>query len=282
MAEDPALDDAALNDAALDDLAMRLGAISGVSGVMLGGSRARGEHTPQSDYDLGLYYRAPLDTGGLRALAREVCGSSVEVSEPGGWGPWVDGGAWLRIGDASVDWIYRELTRVRRAWHDAQQGTFGFHAQVGHPFGFPDFAYPAEVALGVVLYDPTGELTESKRAASTYPPALADALVDRLWEADFLVSGMRKSLSRADPVWCAGCLFRIVGLCVHALHARAGRWLINEKAALASAQRLPITPPGFLQRAQRICGRIGVTSRELAGTLDAAEQLIATTRGVVC
>lgn len=261
---------------------MRLGAIRGVSGVMLGGSRARGEHTAQSDYDLGLYYRAPLDTGGLRALARQVAGPAVEVTEPGGWGPWVDGGAWLSIGGASVDWIYRDLERVWRAWRDAQQGRFGFHAQVGHPFGFPDFGYPAEVALGVVLCDPTGELSELKRETSTYPPALTEALVDRLWEADFLLGGMRKSLSRADPVWFAGCLFRIVGLCVHALHARAGRWLINEKAALASAQRLSITPSGFVQGAQRICGRIGITSGELAGTLDAAEQLIATTRGVVC
>ncbi|MFD2351731.1 nucleotidyltransferase domain-containing protein [Nonomuraea ferruginea] len=51
-------------------------------GVLLGGSRARGEHRPESDWDLGVYYRAPLDVEGLRKLA----GPGVEVAGPGGWG----------------------------------------------------------------------------------------------------------------------------------------------------------------------------------------------------
>ncbi|MEU2631282.1 nucleotidyltransferase domain-containing protein, partial [Kitasatospora sp. NPDC007106] len=50
-------------------LAAALAAVDGVVGVCLGGSRARGTHRPDSDTDLGLYYRGPLDTGALRELA---------------------------------------------------------------------------------------------------------------------------------------------------------------------------------------------------------------------
>jgi predicted nucleotidyltransferase len=64
----------ALTDSALADLAHRLLTVPGVVGVVLGGSRARGTHTEDSDTDLGLYYRAPLDTGRLGELAREVAG----------------------------------------------------------------------------------------------------------------------------------------------------------------------------------------------------------------
>lgn len=149
------------------------------------------------------------------------------------------------------------LKHLGRAWGDAQQERFGFNAQVDHPLGVPDFAYPAELSLRVVLFDTTGELTELKRETQTYPPALSSALPDRLWEADFLLNGVRKSMARAAPVWVAGCLCRVVLLCVHALHGHAGRWLINEKGALNSTERLSVTPPGVVDRARDICGSTG-------------------------
>lgn len=262
----------------LDELAARLSRVDGVVGVMLGGSRARGEHAATSDVDLGVYYRPPLDTAGLADLAHRVAGPDAEVTEPGQWGPWVDGGAWLSIDGVPVDWIYRHLDRVQTAWDDARAGRFDFHAQTGHPLGVSDFAYVGEVALGVVLDDPSGQLRVLRDEATSYPTALADALVQRLDEADFLLGGLQKSGQRADSVWVAGCLFRVVMLCVHALHGRAGRWLVNEKGAVASAGQLAITPPGFVERARRVLGRVGTTPGELAATIAAAADLVTETR----
>ncbi|WP_371099387.1 nucleotidyltransferase domain-containing protein, partial [Streptomyces sanglieri] len=71
-------------------MAARLTAVPGIRAVALGGSRARGTHRPDSDWDLGLYYRGTPDVAALTALATEVQGSPVEVAGPGGWGPWVD------------------------------------------------------------------------------------------------------------------------------------------------------------------------------------------------
>lgn len=95
-------------------------------GVLLGGSRARGEHTPESDFDLGLYYRPPLDIDALQDLARILDGPEASVTRPGEWGPWVDGGGWLHIGGTAVDWLYRDLDRVRKSWEDAQAGRYDF------------------------------------------------------------------------------------------------------------------------------------------------------------
>ena len=50
-----------MTDVPLNEIADRLVAVGGVVGVVLGGSRARGTHRPDSDYDLGLYYRGGLD-----------------------------------------------------------------------------------------------------------------------------------------------------------------------------------------------------------------------------
>jgi predicted nucleotidyltransferase len=96
----------------LVELAHRLTAIGGVIGVCLGGSRARGTHRPDSDFDLGLYYRPPLDTAALRLLAAEVTGDAIEVTEPGGWGPWVDGGGWLIVAES---WMLNEKGAVGEA-----------------------------------------------------------------------------------------------------------------------------------------------------------------------
>ena len=241
---------------------------------MLGGSRARGDHHSDSDYDLGLYYRPPLDVVGLRALAAELAGPHAEVTEPGGWGPWVDGGGWLGIDGQAVDWIYRDLDRVQRAWRDAEVGRFAFHRQPNHQLGVPDFAYAGEVALGVVLDDPSGELAALKAAAVRYPPALADALVRGLWEPAFELDAARKGAARGDTTWLAGVVFHALLLCAHALHGRAGRWLLNEKGAVAAAGALDIAPPDFARRCHEITGALGTSATGLHAALDAAQTLV--------
>ncbi len=268
-----------LDEQRLADLATRMAEVPGVIGVVLGGSRARGEHSEDSDVDLGLYYRPPLDVDALGALAREVAGPGAEVTRPGAWGPWVDGGAWLRIDGTAVDWIYRDLDRVLGCWRAAQRGEFAFHAQVGHPLGVPDFAYPGELALARVLAD-TGELVALQQQMATYPVALGHALVTGLWEAGFALDIARKAVSRADTTYVAGCLFRAVLLCAHALHGRAGRWLINEKGAIASAGRLPASPPGFTARAHGVLAHLGDRPDQLQVAIDAAQALLDDVRAV--
>jgi hypothetical protein len=264
----------ALGDVRMRELAHALVGVPGVVGVLLGGSRARGTHTADSDTDLGLYYRGALDTAALGALAREVGGARARVTAPGEWGPWVDGGAWLTIDGAAVDWIYRDLDRVHAEWRDAQAGRYAFHQQVGHPLGVPGFAYPGEVALGRVLADPAGELTALQLQARDYPRALGDALAGGLWEADFLVGVARKAAPRGDVGYVAGCLFRVVGLCAHALHGASGCWLVNEKGAVAAAAALPGAPAGLRARVDALFGGLDADPVRLLAALDAASDLV--------
>jgi hypothetical protein len=267
-----------LSEDQLRKLSQRLVTIPGITGVMLGGSRARGENTAGSDVDLGLYYRPPLDVAGLGELARELAGPQAKVTERGAWGPWVDGGAWLSIADTAVDWLYRDLDRVHLSCQNALQGRVDFHFQVGHPMGVLETSYAGEIALGVVLADPSGELFTLQRQVATYPRALGDALIARLWEAGFILDTLPKAASRGDTAYVAGSLFRVVELCAYALHGCAGRWLINEKGAVASAGRLPQAPVGFVDRANDVLAHLGVRSDELAVAMTAAADLFADVR----
>lgn len=170
-----------------------------------------------------------------------------------------------------------DLDRVRRSWDDAQAGRYDFHFQIGHPLGVPDFMYVGEVALGVVLADPSGEITALQQAARHYPPRLRDALIAGLWEAPFGIDIARKAVSGRDTAYVAGCLFRVVEVCAHALHGHAGQWLINEKGAVASAGRLPEAPAGFAERAQGVLAHLGVTPGELSMAITLAADLLADT-----
>lgn len=258
----------------LTEIADRLAGIGGVVGVSLGGSRARGAHSPDSDHDLGLYYRAPLDTAALRLLAAELTGGPVEVTEPGGWGPWVDGGAWLTVDGHQVDWIYRDLDRVHRTWRECQAGRFEVGTQAGHPMGFYSPAYVGELALGRILADPGQELTALRREIRTYPPALRAALVDNArWAVPFTLAGARKGAGRGDAFYVAGCLFRAVGLLVQAMHAYAETWVLNEKGAVRAAGALPVAPADFAARAHGLFGALGTTPEQLHTGIDEAESL---------
>ncbi|MFJ4870901.1 nucleotidyltransferase domain-containing protein [Streptomyces sp. NPDC088757] len=260
----------------LTEIADRLSEVEGVVGVCLGGSRARGTHSPDSDYDLGLYYRSTLDTDALRLLAAELTGGPGEVSEPGGWGPWVDGGGWLTVDGHRMDWIYRDLDRVRRVREECEAGRFEIGTQPGHPLGFSSPSYVGELALGRVLADPSGELRALQERVRPSPDALRAALVENArWEAPFILACARKGAARGDAFYVAGCLFRAVGFLVHALHAHAGSWVLNEKGAVREADGLPSGPPDFADRAHRLFSALGTDPASLAAALDEADALTA-------
>ena len=220
-----------------------------------------------------------MDTAALRELARSVATArsdraEPELTEPGEWGPWVDGGGWLTIDGLPVDWIYRDIDRVRQSAERAIAGELAFHFQVGHPFGFPDVVYAGEVALGVVLADPAGELGRLKRRLDPYPEALGHAMVQRLGEARFLLGVLAKPARRADTTYVAGCLFRVVTLCAYAVHARAGRWVINEKGIIDAADRLSVAPEAFRQRAHGVLVGLGTEPRQLLAAVAEARALV--------
>jgi hypothetical protein len=223
--------------------------VSGVVGVVVGGSHARGTADENSDLDLGIYYREPLDVDALRDLASAITGRPTEVAKPGGWGPWVNGGAWLDVEDAlgwpggRVDWILRDLERVDHEVSRALRGEFSLHHQAGHPFGFLSTIYVGEAAVARVVADPHGALAKLQARTTPYPEALRQAMVRWLWEAEFSVEIARKPVKRGDAAYVSMCLAHAVGIMAHALHARDGQWVLNEKGSLTRPDASPVRPP---------------------------------------
>jgi hypothetical protein len=236
-------------------LVRAFGGVPGVRTIALGGSRARGEATAASDYDIGLYYEPdhPIDSGRLAKAAMLLPGAaSSSVTAIGEWGPWINGGAWLTVDGRRVDLLYRDLGKVRAVIEACRAGKIEPVYQPGHPHAFVSSIYMGEVALARVLWDPDNVLTPLKRQCDPYPPALAEALIRTfLWEAKFAVENALHGRGRDDPAYVAGCGFRSVACLCQSLFALNGVWLLNEKGAAQAVEKLARRPADFAARVSR-------------------------------
>jgi predicted nucleotidyltransferase len=261
------------------EVANRLISVPGVAAVVLGGSRARGKAAPDSDIDLGIYYdpATPLSVSDLRAVAEELASSEAAsaVTEIGEWGPWINGGAWLEIEGWRVDWLYRDLGRVRRVLDECRAGKTGWHYQAGHPYAFCNHIYLGEVFYCRVLANPDGVLGRPKGLVAEYPPLLKRAILDHLWEAGFALDTARKAATRGDVLYVAGCLFRCAAVLAEVVFALNERYWVNEKGAVQAAGKMDICPERFAERVQGIVGGVRGTAEELLGSVDEMGRLVA-------
>lgn len=262
-----------LDDADLRRMAAELGAVPGVRAVALGGSRVRGTHRPDSDIDLGLYTGAEVDREALAAVARRWTGEPVTIAPRGGWGAWVDSGAWLVVGGVPVDLILRDVSRVAEQCRRALRGEHAFHVQPGHPLGFLDVAYAGEVAMCLPLHDPDGLLAGWVADLTPYPPSLRASMLRSLWQVDFLLDAATKGARQSDVGYVALCASTATMLLAHGWHAAAGAWVVNEKGLVPGVARLPVATEGFSARAASALGSLGTTTESLVSAVEQVRAL---------
>lgn len=256
----------------------RLQPVAGIQAIVLGGSRARGTHTPTSDIDLGIYYHpaAVLDLAALTQVAAEIDDEhrTELLTAIGGWGPWINGGGWLRVQSIAVDFLYRDLEQVARIIADCHHGRFEIAYQPGHPHGFASYIYMAEIALCQPLWDPYATISALKAQTQAYPSALKSAITKQFaWEAEFSLMVAQKSVSRGDVTYAAGCCFRCVACLAQTLFALNEHYWMNEKGSVALAATFAQSPPNFKARVEQAFRRLDATAEAIAGAIVILEQL---------
>jgi len=238
----------------LGALVEKLADIPGVVGATLGGSRAVGRQRPDSDWDVGLYYRGRLDANDVRAL-----GFEGTVVDPGAWGRLVDGGAWLTIEGERVDILYRDLDFVAHWITEAEAGRFDIDSVYGYVAGMATYVLAGELALCRVLH---GELPRP-----SFPDALRASAPPR-WR-----SLAQHSLAVARNRALAGDVVSFGGLCSTAVIAEAqarlaenGKWVLNEKDTATRAG---------LEDVGETFARMGGSPESLCARLERVREIIA-------
>lgn len=248
-----------------------LSRVPGLIAAALGGSHASGAAHPRSDVDLGLYYReaSPFRVGDVREIARrfDVSGDPV-VTELYEWGPWVNGGAWMRTASGRVDLLYRNVDHVRRVIEEARRGEARSDYYQTPVHGFHSVTYLGETAIAVPLHDPEGILSELKEEVSCYPPALKRTLVQKsLWGAEFTLQFARNAAAWGEVYNTVGALTRALAHLTQALFAMNERYFLNDKRALEEITSFPAKPEQYAARVRRILSRAGEDTAELSGTV---------------
>jgi predicted nucleotidyltransferase len=262
----------------IDSIVERLTSIGGIEAVVLGGSRARGTHTESSDIDLGIYYHPskPIDLKALTELATDIDDEHRPdlVTGFGGWGPWINGGGWLRVSGIPVDFVYRDLDKVTRIINDCRDGRIETVYQPGHPFGFVTSIYLAEVALCRPLWDPHKTVEGLKSQVFPYPQGLKTAIINSFWwEVDFSFFIARKSISRGDVTYAAGSCFRAVTCLMQVLFAINEQYWMNEKGAVAIADGFEKSPAHLKERVESAFSQLNNEGTSIAAAIQSLQDV---------
>ena len=97
-------------DNIIQSVTEKLSSLPYIEGIVLGGSRARGTHTEDSDIDIGIYYnQESFDLTAINQIATELDDENRNnlVVPPGAWGDWVNG---LMTGTSATEFAPEQTT----------------------------------------------------------------------------------------------------------------------------------------------------------------------------
>ena len=206
-----------IDDAFVETVIAACRRLPNAEAVNLGGSRARGDFRPDSDWDFGVYYRGEIDPRPFEDLDWPG-----RVFRPFEWGQVMYGGAVFDLDGRHFDIHFRNLDVVEHWTREATAGRFDVHILGFHLAGIPTYMLPGELAGSRTLW---GDLPRPR-----YPDAL------RKSAPPFWLDRARRELdyarywaTSANPIGCAGALAKVVLQGAHARLAHRGIWALNEK-----------------------------------------------------
>jgi predicted nucleotidyltransferase len=245
----------------LDKVATALTTISGIEAVVLGGSRARGTYSSESDIDIGIYYNnATLDLVTLNKAAQILDDEHREnlIVPPGEWGKWVNGGGWLIIDGYHVDFILRDAERVEHVITECQEGSISAHYQTGHPHAYINVMYMGELAICKILWDKQGNISARKSVAEKYPRKLKEAIIGFFgFEAGFSLMFAESNAKKNDAYYVTAHIVRAISALNQVLFALNEEYCLNEKKAVGMIDCFKIHPLGYKDKVNLIFAAAG-------------------------
>lgn len=270
----------------LEKVTAELKVIPGIVGIVLGGSRARGNHQSTSDIDIGIYYDESLgfSVDHVRKVAAKLDDQHREdvITNLGDWGPWVNGGGWLVIDGYHVDFIFRDIHRVSQVIEECLEGNVLTHYHAGHPHGYLNVMYMGEVAICKILFEKDKSISLLKAKATPYPKALKEAMIQYfLFETNFSMMFVQEQVEKDDLSYLLGHCYRTIACLNQVLFAVNEEYCINEKKAVHLIEGFQKKPTNYKQTIDRILSLISTDVEQTKEGVSLLQKLISETTVLV-
>ncbi|MDX2130339.1 MAG: nucleotidyltransferase domain-containing protein [Chloroherpetonaceae bacterium] len=220
----------------IDRIVEALRNVDGVKAIVLGGSYAVGMQSQNSDLDIGIYYQEsnPFDIDKIRVIANHFAHQDPPtVTDFYGWGPWVNGGAWINTNLCKVDFIYKNIDQISLTIQNAINGIWENNFEQQPPYGFSSIIFLAETHYCIPLFDTDGIITKLKDSVKEYPQKLKRSVIQQsLWSAEFTIIHAQKFADKNDIYNTVGCLTRTTKCIVTSLFALNELYPLGDKRAL--------------------------------------------------
>lgn len=265
-------------DGLINSIVDELKKIEKIVAVVIGGSYASRLHRPDSDIDLGLYYREekPFKIESIRLLANKLNDKPDPlVSDFGGWGYWVNGGTWLTVKKQRVDFIYRNLDFVEKVIEDCFEGRIESDFYQEPPAGFHSYIYLAEIEENKVLFDSENIMDNLKNKIKIYPTRLKPAIVNKfLWDSEFALSRAKKFAQRGEIYLTVSSLTRISHDLTQVAYTLNEKYFLSEKRVYKDFLKFKIIPAEYLKNMEEILGDAGISDKRLSNSVEKVSQII--------
>jgi len=263
----------------LDKVTTALNGVTGVVGVVLGGSRARSTNRPDADIDIGIYYDLTqgFSTEEIGEIASKLDDTHRKdiITPLGAWGGWINGGGWLVIDGWHVDFIFRDIHRVEQVIQDCLAGKISAHYHTGHPHAYINAMYLGEVAICKILTDQDGRLKALKERTTPYSQKMKKSMVNYfMFEAGFSLMFAEDNANKDDLYYVAGHLFRAVSCLNQVLFALNEEYCLNEKKAVKMIEGFAQTPANYKERVDEIFLLLSVNPSNTIKACGELKQLI--------
>lgn len=268
-------------DKILDKVTSTLSGTPGVVGIVLGGSRARGTASQDSDIDIGIYYEADnfdITVMNKKATLLDDMHRADLVTPPGSWGNWVNAGGWLKIDGYHVDLILRDIERVKKIITLSTSGNISMHYQTGHPHAYIDTMYMGELSISSILSDSYDIIAPLQAKTRPYPPKLKKAIISFFtFEAGFSSMFAAHNAAKGDSYYVAAHIVRSVSCLNQILFALNEEYCINEKKSVQMITRFKKAPVDYKQQIDEI---ISLTGIDTIAACQKLEQLVTETTNI--
>ena len=240
----------------LEDITKELKSMDNIKAIVLGGSYAIGMATDTSDLDIGVYYfeEEPFDIDAIKLIA----GKYANVDNPTvtgfyEWGPWVNGGAWIKTANGKVDILYKNIDQITSTIENAKKGVWENHFEQQPPYGFSSLIFLAETQYCIPLHDPQGIIQRLKSKVQSYPEILKQTVIQQsLWSAEFTIWHADQFALKGDVYNTMGCLTRAVKSIVTSLFSINGLYPIGDKRAIEIIEQTKLKPTQLTEKIDNI------------------------------